>query len=117
MSRAARKSQPAVPAIPVISEAEITRYSVDLAEYKEMKKKCEAMEKDVKAREAEIIARMDAGAKVDSNAFDVAVDRSTTRRTPAWKEEFVKRLGQAEAEAVVQSTPEKVYPKLVVSAR
>lgn len=36
------------------------------------------------------------------------------RRFPAWKEEFISRLGKTEADLVLESTPSKIYKRLVV---
>lgn len=83
----------------------------------------EKTEEALKAREKDLIARIEKGAKVLTKSFMVAVDRSDTRRNVKWKEVAVNvwnlfgRNGAAEAEKVMEATKPDVYPKLVISVK
>lgn len=118
---AARKSgkteETEAPKPKTISEAEITRFHIDKQRYEEAKKVVASLEKDVKKQETDLIARIEGGAKVDVKSFIVNIDRSFKRRVVAWKDEFVKLLGQAKADEVTEATAETVYPKLVITAK
>lgn len=100
-----------------ISEAELTRFQINKNVFLTLKKEYEELEKQVKSTEKDLLARIEAGAKVNSKIFSVAIDRSYVRRIVAWKEEFVARLGQAVADKVIENTKDTVYPRLIVSEK
>lgn len=104
-----------------LTESELTRFVLDQKLLKEQKKALEILENDLKARERDLIHRLDAGAKVLSKVYRAAVDRSDTRRNVGWKDIAAglwRKLGQdprLEAEKLLATVEPTVYAHLVVS--
>lgn len=73
-----------------------------------------ALAKEVRAREAAAISALVRGARVEPGRLSAAVAEST-RRVVRWKEAFVLRLGEAEAQSVLESTPPTIYRSLEIS--
>lgn len=103
-----------------IAHAEIERFLEARDGYESMKETMKNLEKMHDEIEADMIARLDAGAKVDSREFAVVVDRSQSRRNVKWRDVIrdlwasLKRNPDAEEEKVKDATEPTVYPHVAI---
>jgi hypothetical protein len=70
-------------------------------------------EEELQAIEAGLLTKLKAGAQVQVGTFRAEV-KVWERRSVAWKEVVVKKLGQEYADRVFNATPPETYEKLVV---
>lgn len=107
-----------------ITEEELTRFLIERHRFETLHKEHEKLEKHMRAWNANLIERFEAGAKVESKVFTVAVDRSFTRRVVEWKDKYVelavKFLGvgaKEAAQSVLDSTEPTEYPRIAISKK
>lgn len=106
-----------------ITEAELENFRTDLELLKATRDSARKLEELVKARELDLIARLDAGAEVDSERLTAVVDRSEERRIIPWKEVARSLWKQLKLDPDVMETRTKdltkpnIYPHVVVTER
>ena len=119
MAAAAPKESAPAP----ITEADIVKFVLDHENFLQLKKQFEAAEKDIKAREVDLVSRLQANAKVKTNLFLVAIKEVVGARRPAWKDlwrEAVTKLGlnaDAEEQKVLDSIKPPPSYQLVITPR
>lgn len=96
-----------------VSDAEVAELVAMRETYDALKRRMELLEPHLESKEAAIIAKVEAGADTSRCRYDLEV-KTSTRTFPAWKEEFISRLGKDEANVVVLNTPQKIYKKLSI---
>jgi hypothetical protein len=106
---ALKKSPPA----PILHQIEVEKVLALRETHKALKDRLELMDKALREAEGDVLAKLDAGADLAHCGYAVSV-QVVERRYPAWKEEFIARLGKAHAGEVLESTEPTVYRKVVV---
>ena len=81
---------------------------------KEMEKALETEKALLRAAEDQVVAALDEGTHV-ANGQRTASVKTTTRRTVAWKQEFVTRLGKPLADKLTAEVEPTVYKKLEIA--
>lgn len=97
-----------------VSNTEIEAYLSMQETRKSLKSRLELMEQAVDKAEAEILAKIDAGADLMGCGYSIVVN-VTERRNVRWKEEFLSRCGKAEADLVTNATTPTRYRRLVIA--
>jgi len=106
-----------------ITEAELEYFQTDILLLKATRENAGRLAELVKAREADLIARLEAGAKIDSKRFTAVVDRSEQRRLTPWKEVARSLWEQMKLDPDVMESKTKkltvptVYPHVVVTEK
>lgn len=104
MARAAKKVVKS--ASPVVTQNEISQVEKARAEAKKLSEQLKALNKVVEAGEAGIMAKLVAGAEVESGDFVAVLDKSPGRASVSWKNEAIEL-------AVAQGQNAGVYEALV----
>lgn len=64
--------------------------------------------------ETDMMSLMSQGVNVSDDSYAVSI-KETSRRTPSWKEHFIRVTSKEEAEKVIESTESHVTRHLVIS--
>ena len=81
---------------------------------KEIEKALETEKAVLRAAEDQVIAALDEGTHV-ANGQRTALIKTTSRRTVAWKQEFVVRLGKPLADRLTAEVEPTLYKKLEIA--
>lgn len=98
-----------------VTDFDVTRLMNFLESKAFLKKRLEQIDAHLETLEKELIARIEAGARINSR-FPISV-RTTERRYPSWKEAFVKVAGESEAKKIVDSTAPTISKSIVISSK
>lgn len=100
---------------PAITNADVIKL-MNLRESKAfIKKRLEQIDSDLATLEEVLIARIEAGARIESH-HPVSI-KTRERRYPSWKEEFISVAGESKAKKVIESTTPTISKSLVISAK
>jgi hypothetical protein len=80
-----------------------------------LKKRLEQIDSDLAALEEELIARIEAGARIESH-YPVSV-KTSERRYPSWKDEFISVAGESKAKKVIDSTTPTISKSIVIATK
>lgn len=80
-----------------------------------LKKRLAQIDSDLTALEEELIARIEAGARIESH-HPVSI-KTSERRCPSWKDEFISVAGESKAKKVIDSTTPTTSKSIVISTK
>lgn len=80
-----------------------------------IKKRLEQIDSELTTVEEELIARIEAGARIESH-HPVSV-KTSERRCPSWKDEFISVAGESKARKVIDSTTPTISKSIVISTK
>lgn len=95
-----------------ISQDEAESLIVQRETYASLKKRLEALEAVLKANEAALVAKLEAGAEVNAS-YEMTI-RVKEMRHPHWKAHFAQVAGAAAAERVLRETVPTTSKSLIV---
>ena len=81
--------------------------------YQSLKKRLSLLEEAMKGQEGQLISQIEGGAELATVPYLISI-QIIERRFPAWKEEFISRLGKQLADQIHQATRPRIYKSLVV---
>ncbi|WNM70319.1 hypothetical protein [Myxococcus phage Mx1] len=104
-----------------ITEMELMKFKVDQETLKKLNSDVRKLEPKVKAQAAGLMARIEAGAPIQSENLSVTIDHNYTRRVlddrvllfQAWREAGIVNPEAHYATMLADATP-KVYPRVIV---
>lgn len=80
-----------------------------------LKKRIEQIDSELTTVEEELIKRIEAGARIESrNPVSI---KTSERRCPSWKDEFISVAGESKAKKVIDSTTPTISKSIVISTK